>query len=57
MLSWGRKELDLEGKCETCKHYCPLKKEWKGYYMEFARGNCQLKNQYKQRTETCKRWE
>ena len=53
----------LEGKCATCRHYKPLVKIIYGIETKFARGSCSISFYkssgmvYKQRTETCKRWE
>lgn len=52
----------LEGKCATCKHFNPVIKELYGITTLHARGNCSINhtkhgNTYKQRTETCKKWE
>lgn len=54
----------LQGKCATCKHYNPLIKKLYGIETLHARGNCSIHkyketntNVYKQRTETCKKWQ
>lgn len=52
----------LKGKCATCKHFNQLIKELYGIKTLHARGNCNINktkhgNTYKQRTETCKKWE
>lgn len=48
------RELDLAGKCGSCRHYG----QWIVKGQETARGGCGIKNNlYKQRTETCKKYE
>ena len=48
-------ETDLNGKCGTCTHFCPIKNEWSK-----ANGRCELKcsMDYRQRsTPACKSYE
>jgi hypothetical protein len=56
-LSCNRKDIDTLGKCETCKHYQPLIKIEYNMLTEFARGTCIRTDTYKQRLETCKKYE
>lgn len=58
MYSTGFMETDLKNKCHECKYYQPLIKDFIGFKdVTFCRGACKLKNRYKQRTETCKKFE
>jgi len=64
MRIYPRKELNIVNKCGSCKHYKPLiKVDRTGIETEFARGSCKISfykngsNVYKQRTETCKKYE
>lgn len=43
-------DIDLTNKCAICEHYAVFIKKGK----VTARGTCLLKNEYKQRTESCK---
>lgn len=47
------KDLELVNQCGTCKHYRLHIKNRK----HTARGKCELKSVYKQRTESCMKFE
>lgn len=47
------KDLELDKQCGSCKHYRPHIKNRK----HTARGKCELKSVYKQRTESCMKFE
>lgn len=58
MIRTGYSGINLKGKCHECKYYKPYTKENKNKILViFSRGSCRLKDKYKQRTETCKRFE
>lgn len=61
MYHTGKITTNVKGKCGSCKHYKPLiKKDARmGFMVEYCRGRCNIakKCNYRQRTETCKKYE
>lgn len=61
---YPRRNIDISNKCGNCKYYNPvIKIDKTGIETQFARGSCSIRfyknggNVYKQRTETCKKFE
>lgn len=58
MISTGFFKTNTEGKCDKCICYTPKYKMYKNLgEVQLCHGICELKDVYKQRTDTCKKFE
>lgn len=58
MISLGYVKTETTNKCDKCKYYVPDEKRYKNLgEVIMCHGICDLKNTYKQRTDSCKKFE
>ncbi|MBX4266569.1 hypothetical protein K1726_18305 [Clostridium estertheticum] len=58
MYSTGFFKTNTAGKCDECSYYIPKHKIYKNLgEVQLCHGICELKDVYKQRTDTCKKVE